>query len=127
MAEFFGLMLYNGMPQGCCLAALGRFGWSNLGLDAIFLKRQSLVQEAASSTLKVKKEEKYEREREKLKQLLRKRKSAMDWTNILHNHCFIYFVGVCLRGVVVYHCPYCSCPKPASRKWWRETVVGGSS
>jgi hypothetical protein len=50
--------MYNGMPQGCCLAALARFGWSNLGLDDILLGRQSLLQEAASSTLKVKKGEK---------------------------------------------------------------------
>jgi hypothetical protein len=47
--------MYNGMPLGCCLTALARFGWSNLGLDDIFLGRQSLLQEAASSTLKIKK------------------------------------------------------------------------
>jgi hypothetical protein len=36
-------------------------------LDDILLERQSLPQEAASSTLKVKKREKCEREREKLR------------------------------------------------------------
>jgi hypothetical protein len=57
--------MYNGMPQGCCLAALARTGWSNLGLDDILLGRQSLLQEAASSTLKVKKRKKmWERKRE---------------------------------------------------------------
>jgi hypothetical protein len=40
----------------CCLAALARFGWSNLGSDDAFLERQCLLQEAASSTLKVKRE-----------------------------------------------------------------------
>jgi hypothetical protein len=47
-------------------------------LDNVFLGRQSLLQEAASSTLKVKREGKDEREREKLKQLLRERESVMD-------------------------------------------------
>jgi hypothetical protein len=46
-------------------------------LDDILLGRQSLLQEAASSTLKVKRERKGERKREKLKQLLRKRESVM--------------------------------------------------
>jgi hypothetical protein len=39
-----------------CLAALARFGWSNLGLDDILLERRSLLHEAVSSTLKVKRE-----------------------------------------------------------------------
>jgi hypothetical protein len=43
---------------GCCLIALARFGWSNLSLDDVLLERQSLLQEAVSSTLKVKIEEK---------------------------------------------------------------------
>jgi hypothetical protein len=38
----------------------------------------------------VKREEKDEREREKLKQLLREGESVMGWTNILHTYCFIY-------------------------------------
>jgi hypothetical protein len=38
---------------------------------------QSPLQESASSTLKVKRERKYERDREKLKQLLKKRKSVI--------------------------------------------------
>jgi hypothetical protein len=42
----------------------------------VLLGRQSLLQEAASSTLKVKREGKSEREREKLKQILRKREST---------------------------------------------------
>jgi hypothetical protein len=46
-------------------------------LDDVFLGRQSFLQEAASSTLKVKRERKDERKREKLKQLLRKRESVM--------------------------------------------------
>jgi hypothetical protein len=66
------------MASGCCLAALARFGWSNLGLDDVLLGRQSLLREATSSTLKVKREGKCEREREKLKQLLRERESVMD-------------------------------------------------
>jgi hypothetical protein len=45
-------------------------------LDNVFLGRQSLLQEAASSTLKVKMEGKDEREREKLKQLLREREKV---------------------------------------------------
>jgi hypothetical protein len=43
-------------------------------LDDVLLERQSLLQEAASSTLKVKRERKSERTREKLKHLLRERK-----------------------------------------------------
>jgi hypothetical protein len=40
-------------------------------LDDILLERRSLLQETASSTQKVKREGKSEKEREKLKQLLR--------------------------------------------------------
>jgi hypothetical protein len=46
----------NAYPQGCYLAVLVRFGWFNLDLDDILLERQSLLQEAATSTLKIKKE-----------------------------------------------------------------------
>jgi hypothetical protein len=46
-------------------------------LDDILLERQSLLQEAGSSTLKVKREGKGERKREKLKRLLRMRESFM--------------------------------------------------
>jgi hypothetical protein len=60
-------------------------------LDDIFLGRQSLLQEVASSILKVKREKKCERRKEKQRQLLRERQSAMGWTNITHTHCFIYF------------------------------------
>jgi hypothetical protein len=79
-------------------------------LDDILLEGHSLPQEAASSTQKVKKEEKGESEREKLKQLLREIESAIDWTNIFYISCFIYFLGSCLHGAVVYHCPHFSCP-----------------
>jgi hypothetical protein len=40
----------------CCLAALVRFGWSNLGLNDVLLGRRSF--EVDSSTLKVKREKK---------------------------------------------------------------------
>jgi hypothetical protein len=60
-------------------------------LDDILLERRSLLHEAASSTQKVKRGEKGEREREKLKQLLRERERVMGWTNILHTYFFIYF------------------------------------
>jgi hypothetical protein len=43
-------------PRGTAFAALARFGWSSLSLDDVLLGRRSLLQEAASSTLKVKKE-----------------------------------------------------------------------
>jgi hypothetical protein len=82
-------------------------------LDDILLERRSLLQEAASSTQKVKREGKNERKREKLKQLLRERESVMGWTNILHTYCSIYFLVSCLHGVVAYHCPHCSCPQEA--------------
>jgi hypothetical protein len=45
----------NAYLQGCCLAVLVRFRLSNLGLDNVLLGRQTLLQEAASSTLKNKK------------------------------------------------------------------------
>jgi hypothetical protein len=57
-------------------------------LDDILLERRSLLQEAASSTQKVKRGKKGERKREKLKQFLRERESIMGWTNILHTYCF---------------------------------------
>jgi hypothetical protein len=72
------------------------------------------MQKAASLTQKVKSGEKGERKREKLKQLLRERESVMDWTNILHTYCSIYFLILCLRGAVAYHCPHCSCPYEAT-------------
>jgi hypothetical protein len=50
--------------------------------------------------------EKGEREREKLKQLLRERENIMDSTNILHVYCSIYFLGLNLRGGgSIYHNP----------------------
>jgi hypothetical protein len=33
------------------------------------------------------------------------RESVMGWTNIIHTYCSIYFLGLCLRGAVAYHCP----------------------
>jgi hypothetical protein len=45
---------------------------------------QTPLQESASSTLKVKREGKGERDREKLKQLLKERKSVIGWINSSH-------------------------------------------
>jgi hypothetical protein len=47
-------------------------------LDDILLEKQSLLQEAISSTLKVKREKKDKRKREKLNQLLKEKESVMD-------------------------------------------------
>jgi hypothetical protein len=46
-------------------------------LDDVLLGKQYFLHEAASSTLKVNREEKDKREREKLKQLLRERENVM--------------------------------------------------
>jgi hypothetical protein len=93
------------IAQGCWIAALARFGWSNLGLDDILLERRPLLQETTSSTQKVKRKGKSEKEREKVKQLLRKRESIMSWTNIIDTYYSIYFLGLCLRRIVAYHYP----------------------
>jgi hypothetical protein len=69
--------IHNAQLQGCCLTVLAKFRWSNLSLDGVLLGMQSPLQKSASSTLKVKRERKYERDREKLKQLLKKRKSVI--------------------------------------------------
>jgi hypothetical protein len=95
-------------------------------LDDVLLERQSLLQEAASSTLKVKRLEKDEKKREKLKQLLRERESVIGWINILHTYCSIYFLGLCLWGVVAYHCPHFSCPKGMTNALcWTHLGLGG--
>jgi hypothetical protein len=61
-------------------------------LNDVLIEIQSLLQEAASSALKIKKKRKDKRAKEKLKQFLRKRESVMSWINILHTYYLIYFL-----------------------------------
>jgi hypothetical protein len=57
LADTIAMHAAPSLPR-CYLTALARFRWFNLDLDNIFLERHSLLQKAASLTLKEKREEK---------------------------------------------------------------------